>query len=420
MIHRWSVTPGAGSGRVAAARPVLLLIALLLVSPAGGLAQGDPATVVHVRNEATPPGVLQTLRLDELWRTGGKDEDVVLGVITGALTDADGNLYLLDRQLKQVHVFSAAGKYLRSLSREGEGPGEVGDASGMLWMPDGTLGILQAFPGRIVKVDREGTPKGELVGGGQDPAAGGFHSVNSALFRAGNFVVSGESMMSTDAGFSRRRFLALWNADGSEKCRLIERPGSVFDGLGPPKFIEKEEYFADAGRWDIGADGRIYAAPDFALYSVRVFGADGKLAFVIDREFTSWKRTAAEKERAGSRMRVETDGHELKIENHVENLDPCIRTLRVTSGGELWVLSSRGVREQPAGILQTWDVFDHEGRFVRQVAVACEGDPLQDSLVFADDGHAVLLRGSGTATKKTPDEASEPPAMKVVYYRVAG
>ncbi len=413
MIHRPSVRSAAIRVRI---RSALALVTLMLALPAGSLAQIDLDAVPHVRNDATPAGPLQTLRLEEQWSVGGgEDEGVVLGVIRQAVTDADGNLYLLDTQLMQVHVFSAAGAYLRSICREGEGPGEVSRAADLLWMPDGTLGVLQGFPGKFVKLDRDGTPKGELTGGGQDPGEGGFRGINSALFRAGQFVVSGETMSSNGQGFSRQKYLSLWNADGSEKRRLLEKQAPGFSGQ--PRFIEKEEFFADAGRWDIGPDGRIYAAPYHTAYTVLVYDPAGQLAFVIDRAFTSWKRTAAEKEEVGG-FRVVADGHELKVERQVEDLDPCIRGLRATQNGELWVLSSRGVREQPAGTFQTWDVFDHEGRFARQVAVACQGDPLADALIFVDDEHAVLLRGLSEGPSPQQEEEERRP-MEVIYCRVA-
>jgi hypothetical protein len=417
MIHPRSLTLQASTGRTLA-RFALWLLAILLALPAGSLAQSIFDNVPHVSNGAAPAGGLQTLQLAEIWRIGGEDEGVVLGRITRALTDGDGNLYLLDGQQTQVHVFSPAGKYLRSLSREGEGPGEVGSAADMLWMPDGTLGIVQGFPAKIVKLDRDGTPKGELAGGGQDPAAGGFYAVRNALSRAGIFAVSGEQMSRTDEGFAREKFLAVWNADGSEKCRLIERQAPAF--TNPPKYIEREEFFPDAGRWDIAPDGGVYAASEYQAYSILVFGADGQPARVIDRTFESWKRTEAEKEDVGSGMRIVADGHEVKIERTIEERDPCIRGLRVTAAGELWVLSSRGVREQPPGTLQTYDVFDRNGHFVRQVAIACEGDPLHDALIFVDDAHAVLVRGLGAGPDGSPGAEGEQPSMEVVYYRVTG
>jgi hypothetical protein len=42
----------------------------------------------------------------------------------------------------------------------------------------------------------------------------------------------------------------------------------------------------------------------------------------------------------------------------------------------------------------TFDVFDPAGLFVKQVAIACEGDAENDQLGFVEDGRLVLLKGS--------------------------
>ena len=93
--------------------------------------------VIHVKNPASPPQGVETMQLEELWRVGGAGEDqTVFGVILQALPDEQGNLYVLDLQLSQVFVFSPEGKLLRTLSREGEGPGEVRNPTDMFFMAD--------------------------------------------------------------------------------------------------------------------------------------------------------------------------------------------------------------------------------------------------------------------------------------------
>ena len=104
-------------------------------------------------------------RLEELWRAGGDDE-LLLGRIEEVRLGPDGNLYLMDQQLSQVLVLSPDGEYMRTLSREGEGPGEVRRPAGMLFMPDGNLGLLQPFrrpwvatPGSPRRQRRAGPPR---------------------------------------------------------------------------------------------------------------------------------------------------------------------------------------------------------------------------------------------------------------------
>ncbi|MDJ0841905.1 MAG: 6-bladed beta-propeller, partial [Acidobacteriota bacterium] len=59
--------------------------------------------------------------------------------------DAQGNLYALDVQGRQVHTWDAQGKYRRSFGQKGEGPGEF-----MFTYPVGELIVYQ---GKIIVVD---------------------------------------------------------------------------------------------------------------------------------------------------------------------------------------------------------------------------------------------------------------------------
>ncbi|MBP2681470.1 MAG: 6-bladed beta-propeller, partial [Candidatus Krumholzibacteriota bacterium] len=95
--------------------------------------------VVHVLNPADPGSAAVVLTPKELWRTGGDsdEEDVLFGVVAQITSDDSGNVYALDAQLNQVVIFSPEGKYLRSIGREGEGPGEFQRPSDLFLSPDG-------------------------------------------------------------------------------------------------------------------------------------------------------------------------------------------------------------------------------------------------------------------------------------------
>jgi hypothetical protein len=78
----------------------------------------------------------------------------------------------------------------------------------------------------------------------------------------------------------------------------------------------------------------------------------------------------------------------------VEEVEQVLHYLRVDDDGYLWVLHGRSDRDQPAGVMCTFDVFDPAGLLVKQVAIACEGDAENDQLGFVEDGRLVLLKGS--------------------------
>lgn len=52
-------------------------------------------------------------------------------------------VFLLDQQLSEVKVFDSAGQWLRTMGREGEGPGEFRGPVDLALLPGGQVGVLQ-------------------------------------------------------------------------------------------------------------------------------------------------------------------------------------------------------------------------------------------------------------------------------------
>lgn len=403
---------------------VLLSVAMLLVG--GNVLAGEEVTVggeLHIRNGTTPNQGTETLKLDELWRAGGDDEETVFGVITQVLSDKDGNIYLLDTQLCEVQVYAPNGEQLRTLSREGEGPGEIRAPIDMLFMPDGNLGLVQSMPGKIVKIDLEGVPASSFTPGADDPNQGGLIILLDANCNAGNLVLGGIHIAQVEGGQERVNFVAAYGEDGKEKSRYLEKSDKLdFNNL---KIIEKDQYFAHFRHWDIGPDGRVYAAPHRNRYVIDVYKQDGSLDRVIEREYKSWKRTEKESKRISAAMERAVSQAPFEIKTSIEDTEPDIASLFVSTDGSLWVLSSRGVREQPDGIMLTYDVFDPSGHFVKQVAVACAGDGQEDGLIFTGEDRIVLVKGFieallslQGARSADVDEEEEAAPMEVVYYAI--
>ena len=345
--------------------------------------------VLHVRNEEAPHEGITTVQLQEVWRVGGEDDEHIFGVLSDVLSDDAGNLYLLDMQLSQVSIYSPDGDFLRTLSREGGGPGEVRRPRVMLFLPDGNLGIVQTFPGKIIKLGLDGIPAGSVSPGRGDPTQGGFNSLRDVQCRNGRLVLCGTSMSMTPGAIQRIHYLASCQEDGTELVRYLEEPDTA--DLLNDSWVEENQYFVDRGRWALGPEGRVFTAPHRNSYTIHIYSSDGDLEQVIERKYTPYRRSSEEKERFSQRTKIVIHGREVPKE--ISATAPCISRLEIRDDGHLWVLHSRSILEQPEGIFHTWDVFAPDGHFVRQVAVACTGNPRTDRLVFLDDQRAVLLEG---------------------------
>ena len=131
MDRGWRPLP-ALLGTVPMALTALAVSMVMLVTHATTVAaewSGRETTkdgAIHVENPAQPSNGAQTVSLEELWRLGGEtdSDEEFFGVISQIATDPSGNVYLLDQQLNEVKIFAADGSYVRTIGREGEGPGE--------------------------------------------------------------------------------------------------------------------------------------------------------------------------------------------------------------------------------------------------------------------------------------------------------
>ncbi len=405
--------------------PALLAAGLAL--PAAPAAAG----VVVADNGPAPLHGVATLQLEEMWRAGGADdEENFFGLIVWAEEGPDGLLYVLDEQMSQVNVYDDAGNLVRTLFHEGEGPGEVRRPRDVVILPDGSIGAVQEFPGKIVRVDASNTPLPSIEPRRGDAADGGFVAMTGAECRGGTFMIAGVQISLGERQGTQQRLLYLATVDDAGR---ISEPiiGRRVD-WDFSHFVYDEDVNLPSFFWasTVGPDGRIYTAPDRSEYAVNVYAPDGALERVIRREYASRKRTAENMAWMNNLMegafRQLPGPYELKISDYDSDVHWLGRALQVDEQGNLWVLSSRGAQDNPPGVLATFDVFTPDGVFDRQVQVACEGDGGQDGVFLLGDDRVLVIRGFVDATATmfggSPggEDGAEAEPMQMVCYRIKG
>ncbi|MBK6735815.1 MAG: hypothetical protein IPG61_17395 [bacterium] len=421
----WSRKTTSGSLRQA----ITAAAALLMVTTGALAAFAAPAITVkdgvtRVANGAQPSGKREVVTLQEAWRVGGDEGEDFFGLITQVRVGKDGRIYLLDTRLAEVPVYDREGKRVATLSREGDGPGESRLPANLVFMPDGTLGLAQIFPGKIIKINLDGSPAGSFTPGGADPTQGGFLQLFDCSANGSDLVVTAESIAQAGtAGQDRTNYVALMDAAGKEKVRFLERKSHL--DFAAFEFNEDKTDRVDFRKVAVGRDGRVYIAGTRNRYAIDVYGKDGKLQRVIERAFEHRARTDEEYQRLQTMVQAQLaqlPGAKVAMSHN----EPDISAIEFGSDGNLWVSNSRSGHGQPAGIMFTWDVFTPDGEFIKQVSAKCAGDGKEDSLIWTPDGNAVLvtgfleaalsLQGGGGAA----DDDKEAPPMEVVYLKRVG
>ncbi|MBE0564905.1 MAG: hypothetical protein IH621_03040 [Krumholzibacteria bacterium] len=360
-------------------RPVrtLLLLALGAALPAAAAA-AEPTLAV----------------LQEAWRAGGENDEVFFGNVGAVQTDPEGNVLLLDAQLSEVHVYSRTGEHLSTLGREGDGPGEVRRPGDMFVRPDGTVAMIQGFPGRIVMVNPDGTPAGETTYTPPGGAGAGQFAVIVRGFRQGEGMVLAGIRMSFGGGSQSKQvyFLASCDAQGAEQRVLLQKEHTI--DYADLRLDELQMDFVWT-RVAVGPDGRVYAAPDRNAYAVHVFAPDGAAQRVITRDYTAPSREQRQRDNAKRIIEAVAANYPSPLRGlTIEETDQAISGLFVTGDGRLWVATGRSGRDLPAGAWLVLDVFGPDGAFEKQVALPGSHDPDQDAVYVLPDHRVVVVTGA--------------------------
>jgi hypothetical protein len=387
------------------------ILALLMLVTATGAAFGwegeitKPDGVTTVINPETPAYGENRQEMREMWRHGGEeDEEVFFGTIAEFLHDADGNIYLLDGQLSEIQVFDPQGELLRTIGRQGEGPGEFQNGADMFWGPNGQIGVVQAWPGKIVMITPDGDPGATFALPYRN--GGGWQSVTRGAGHGENVILAGTAWTREDGKQLQFTYLKTYDAGGNELATFQETSKEV--QFGNYEFIE-EDYVDFQRRWAVASDGRVAAGLSFDEYRIHVWNADGTLDRVIERpDYQTVKRTGPEKERFQTMYDAFTRwnrGSTFRVNDHHQ----AIGQIFFREDGTLWVQSSAHRWRTPEDVFTSFDVYDTLGRYVQRVDLIADANAVEDGLFFAGDRayvvtdlfNAIMARMGGDQTEET-------------------
>lgn len=399
---------------------LLILVAIDALTPCSN-AWGEG--VPKMTNPATPIHGVESRILVEQWRAGGDADEVFFGSVAGIVSDAAGNIYVLDGQQSCVQVYAPDGSWLRTIGRRGEGPGEVDGPDGILLDQRGRVCLFQAPMGRIVRLNSDGTPAGSLAYRSDDGRDGavtillGGETVRDRQILAGMHLT-----FSNDGRSTRYYFLALCDAEGARVRPLLEKSEHL--DYSDFRMDEASRDFPWS-RWTTDDNGNIYVVPARNEYAIRVYGHDGTLARVIMRDYRSLPRDERLRQRAILVTKGVAKYHRTPLRGlTVEETEPDVKGIWTVATGDIYVRTSRGDEERPDGCYTVLDQFTREGDFVRQIALSSEADPLRDSMTILRDGRVVMTYNALDAwlTQQSVDqgdmqEAAEEP-LEIVIYRL--
>lgn len=411
---------------VAAVVAAALILSLIPLPAHAGEWAGKIETVKdvkYVRNPAQPMQGPMTVKMEALWQLGGEtdDEDEFFGVISDIEIDEQGNVYLLDAQLSEVKIFTADGEFVRTIGREGEGPGEFRRPSRMFFTLDGNIGIMQTIPAKIVLLTPEGDPVGDHPL--PEPEDGGFQLLTSGQASKGQLVLAMARTKVADdqSSWARTDFLTRIDAEGNQLAEYCTKTTTINFADAVLNFAEWDTF---ERRWVVAPDGKVYACESYGDYEITVFNADGSIDKKITRDYKHRANSAEEKEFLGKMI-----GHFAQtIPNcrvEIEDNTKDIETFDIRDDGSIWVMTSDGSHDYPEGTVGVFDVYNKDGQFVMAVTLEGDGDAQDDYYLFVKDRFYVVtdfmqaaMVAQGATGLYDDDEEAEP--MAVRCYKLDG
>ena len=371
-------------------RLALCALCLLVALPALAAQTVAVDGVPHIRNGAKPAAGTQTVELSPVWTRGGDDDEILFGVVRHVLRDAAGNTYLLDSQLAEIQVIDPKGEWLRTAGRKGEGPGELNpNVSDFFFTPAGKLGVSQRFPGRVVQLELSGEAASDFP----LPTDQGFLTVNVGRTSGKNLVLGGTVTSGGHEGMTRNAYLRIYDASGAEIASLFRAPYPMdFNTL----LFKEVELVDSSAIYNVDKGGRILMAGGWNDYAISVFGPDGKLQHVIEREYDLGKRNKEQLERAKQRYRINVNGRDAKLE--IAESERAIYEIIPRPDGGFWVRNGRATENLSNGCIVAYDAYDAKGEFQNVVQLKAEGDLEEDGVIVRDD-HVYVVRGLNAASR---------------------
>ena len=387
-----------------------LLAGALLALPAAGQ---QPVTLPATDR----PLSLATRTLFTLGELDGADHES-FAMVTDVAFDADGNVYVLDSQAYRVSVFDAGGRFLRSIGRQGGGPGEFTFPSGIALLPDGSLVVndggrasLQIFDSRgaFVRSIAIDDDLGRALGRLRASQSG------SVLTETARFRTPGRAATGDRLSLPPRSITALMLDSVARGTRLFNAPPRELSvstqntaNGGGTRFSMALSAFLPELLWTPFAEAGV-AVSNSAAWRVVIADGQGRPTRYLERAIEPRKVTGADRKRWLER-RSETGGGTAMImtasrsgsaprsappppavmrvdAGEIDEQDvnwgdvvPVIAALGTDSFGRLWV--QRAGRDLGAGPI---DVIDSDLRYLGTLA------PQEMPRAFGPDGRVAYI-----------------------------
>ncbi len=282
----------------------------------------------------------------------GEDYDVLGEVGGGVALDDSGNVYIPDTQKHKVQLYSPEGRYIRTIGREGSGPGEYQYPIAVVPLTSGEVVVADAAGRKLLFFDRAGShlrdrpmlpPSSEPQYIATETSDGHVVGLFFKFRREDEGYKTGMPVEKIDPRTGESEVIY---HERLEKWRPGESRGD-----------ENMSLFAVDG-----ADRVFRSEISYEQFFIERYEPNGELSLVIEKAFSRVKKTEAEleEERAISEARRMMIGAPVRDPRPFK---PAIGVIGVDHKGRLWAQLGTTEMDRPT----EFDVFSPDGDYLGRV-----------------------------------------------------
>jgi hypothetical protein len=318
-------------------------------------------------------GATWTLSRSPVLSIGGDEGErsyTLMGV-AGAVRLTDGRVVVADKGSQVLRVFDARGRHLRSIGREGGGPGEFRAVENVALLRGDSIAVWDPRLRRVSVFDRTGqlARKVSPAGLGLFPRFVGVLDDGSFVLTAG--LSAGGASPTTAARRDSVVYLRFGPAGGAARDTIGRFPGPEMVTLASSGAMTMEEvifgrdfHLVVGGDRYFGADDDRYEVTEYRLSGapVRRIRRAHVPRQVTNADLASYREQPRDLSGVPPQLRAQFARRNPDIP-HRATL-PAFESLLLDEEGYLWVEHPR-VTQASEG---RWDVFDREGRWLTTIA----------------------------------------------------
>jgi len=325
-----------------------------------------------------PKGIPTQLILEEDFKIGDSEvEEEMIAQVTFFVVDENESIYALDWKSNNIKMFDKNGKFVRTIAKQGQGPGEINFPSGLLITPDNELLVEDAGNRRLAYFTLEGEFLRNVS------VADKTSLTNLVMDNEGNYLGRQFIVEEGKMSFEIRKF----DKDLNSLFTIEKIPFTMRDPLK-----DKFNVFDFVQIYLFDPKDRIYYGNP-KKYEIQIFNPEGILKKKITKKFKPEKITEEDIEKILDRIPDTGFGVRERMEFPKEF--PAYEAYTMDEGGRLIVRTYEKAKEEDTVYL---DIFDAEGKYIARFPTKVNPRLWKNGKMYAieetDEGFIVIKRYS--------------------------